>query len=159
LVGPGTAQQSERRRNVQRPTLNAQRFNSEEDFTLSALDVERWTLSVERFLNRRRKPLCEREPSEMKLLKTKAMRFSHVIEECGQPSVYTLWLPPKNDRRLQSKIRQMRLMTILRSEGGTEFGSVGFIERKGAMYLVFPKSLKRFVDQRIVGIKWALVKK
>ncbi len=50
-------------------------------------------------------------------------------------------------------------MTVQRSEGGTEFGCVGFIERKGALYLAFPKSLKRFADQRIVGIKWELVKK
>jgi hypothetical protein len=35
---------------------------------------------------------------------------------------------------------------------------VGFFERKGALYLEFPKSLKRFADRRIVGIKWDLVK-
>jgi hypothetical protein len=50
-------------------------------------------------------------------------------------------------------------MTIQRSESGSEFGCVGFIERKNAMYLNFPKSLKRFADHRIVGIKWELVKK
>ncbi len=50
-------------------------------------------------------------------------------------------------------------MTIQRSESGSDFGCVGLIERKGARYLVFPKSLKRFADQRIVGIKWELVRK
>jgi hypothetical protein len=49
-------------------------------------------------------------------------------------------------------------MTIARSESGREFGCVGFLERKGALYLEFPKSLKRFADRRIVGIKWELVK-
>ena len=49
-------------------------------------------------------------------------------------------------------------MTILKSESGTDFGLVGFKERKGASYLVFPKSLKRFADTRIVGINWDLVK-
>jgi len=48
-------------------------------------------------------------------------------------------------------------MTILKSEGGTDFGIVGFKQRKGATYLVFPKSLKRFADKRIVGIDWTLV--
>ncbi len=48
-------------------------------------------------------------------------------------------------------------MTILKSEGGTDFGIVGFKQRKGATYFVFPKSLKRFADKRIVGIDWTLV--
>lgn len=48
-------------------------------------------------------------------------------------------------------------MTIQPSATGTEFGVVGFKETKGASYLVFPKSLKRFENKRIVGIKWDLV--
>ena len=48
-------------------------------------------------------------------------------------------------------------MTVQKSESGTDFGIVGFRERKGATYLVFPKSLKRLADKRIVGIDWALV--
>ena len=95
----------------------------------------------------------------MKLLKTKTLRFVAVVEACGRPLVYTLWLPPKKDQRLQKQIRQAHIMTVQRSAGGTDFGCVGFIERKGALYLEFPKSLKRFADQRIVGIKWDLVKK
>ncbi len=95
----------------------------------------------------------------MQVLKTKAVRFAAVIEACGAPQVYTPWQAPKKDRRLQTEIRQTRVMTIQRSEAGTEFGCVGFIERPGALYLNFPKTLKRFTDQRIVGIKWELVKK
>ena len=95
----------------------------------------------------------------MKVLETKTSRFVAVVEACGSPQVYTPWQSPKEDRRLQSQIRQMRIMTIQKSEGGTEFGCGGFIERPGAMYLAFPKSLKRFADQRIVGMKWDLVKK
>jgi hypothetical protein len=49
-------------------------------------------------------------------------------------------------------------MTIQKSEGGIEFGMVGFKERKRASYLVFSKSLKRFENQRIIGIKWELVR-
>jgi hypothetical protein len=95
----------------------------------------------------------------MKLLKTKTVRFAQVVDECGAPQIYTLWLPPKKDQRLQKQIRQAHMMTVQRSAGGTEFGCVGFIERRGALYFEFPKSLKRFADQRIVGIKWDLVKK
>ena len=95
----------------------------------------------------------------MKILTTKTTRFTLVVEICGAPQVYVPWQSPKKDRRLQAQIRQVHVMTIQKSESGSEFGCVGFIERKGALYLVFPKSLKRFADQRIVGIKWELVKK
>ena len=93
----------------------------------------------------------------MKLLETTIARFASVVEACGAPQVYTLWQPPGKDRQLQTRIRQTRIMTIQRTGGGSDFGCVGFLERKGAIHLQFPKSLKRFQDQRIVGIKWELV--
>jgi hypothetical protein len=95
----------------------------------------------------------------MKVLTTKTARFALVVERCGAPQVYTLWQSPKKDRRLQAQIRQTRIVTIQKSEAGIDFGCVGLIDRKGALYLQFPKSLKRFADRRIVGIKWELVKK
>jgi len=94
----------------------------------------------------------------MKLLKVKTARFVQVVEKCGEPEVYTLWQKPAQDRHLQSQIKNNRVMTIQKSEGGIEFGMVGFKERKRASYLVFPKSLKRFENQRIIGIKWELVR-
>jgi hypothetical protein len=69
-----------------------------------------------------------------------------------------MWLKPKDDRHLQSEIKNNRVMTILPTEAGREFGMVGFKQQKGARYLVFPKGLKRFEDRRIVGINWDLVK-
>jgi hypothetical protein len=93
----------------------------------------------------------------MKLLKTKTARFSQVVEKCGKPQVYTLWQKPSADRRLQAQIKNNRVMTVQKTDSGTDFGVVGFKERKGASYLVFPKSLKRFADNRIIGIDWALV--
>ncbi|MEY2546620.1 MAG: hypothetical protein QOG48_1737 [Verrucomicrobiota bacterium] len=93
----------------------------------------------------------------MKLLNVKTVRFADVVEKAGAPEVYTLWQKPAQDRHLQSAIKNHRVMTVQRTEGGTEFGEVGFKERKGASYLVFPKSLKGFENKRIVGIKWELV--
>ena len=94
----------------------------------------------------------------MKLLKTKTKRFTDVIEAAGKPEVYTLWQQPAQDRHLQSEIKNNRVMTVLKTAAGSEFGMVGFKEQKGASYLVFPKSLKRFENRRIVGINWDLVK-
>jgi hypothetical protein len=93
----------------------------------------------------------------MKLSTTKTARFSQVIEECGKPQVYTLWQKPSTDRHLQAQLKNNRVMTILRTESGTDFGIAGFKETKGATYLVFPKSLKRFADKRVIGIDWALI--
>ena len=94
----------------------------------------------------------------MKLLKIKTVRFSQIIENCGNPQVYTLWQKPSADRQLQARIKKTRVMTIMKSESGTDFGIVGFKESREARYLIFPKSLKRFAEQRIIGIDWALVR-
>ena len=80
------------------------------------------------------------------------------VEKCGQPEVYTLWQKPKADRHFQSLLKNNRVMTIRPSDTGTDFGVVGFSEKKAARYLAFAKSLKRFEGQRIVGIDWSLVR-
>jgi hypothetical protein len=94
----------------------------------------------------------------MKLLKTKTIRFSQVVEKCGQPSVYILWQKPVADRHFQTQLKNNRVMTVQKSESGTDFGIVGFKERKGARYLAFPKSLKQFAGRRVIGIDWTLVR-
>ena len=94
----------------------------------------------------------------MKMLKVKTVRFTDVVAACGAPEVYTLWQKPAADRHLQSLKKNHRLMTILQSDAGTDFGVAEFCERKGATYLAFPKSLKRFQEKRIIGVNWALVK-
>ena len=93
----------------------------------------------------------------MKLLKVKTARFRVVVEKCGRPEIYLLWQKPKADRHFQSLLKNHRVMTVRATESGTDFGEVGFHEKKGARYLAFPKSLKCFEGQRIVGIDWALV--
>jgi hypothetical protein len=93
----------------------------------------------------------------MKLLKVKTARFSQIIESCGKPRVYTLWQKPSTDRHLQAEIKKTRVMTILKSESGSDFGIVGFKESREGRYLIFPKSLKRFAEKRIIGVDWALV--
>ena len=81
-----------------------------------------------------------------------------MVENSGNPQVYTLWQKPSADRHLQAQIKKNRVMTILKSESGTDFGIANFKESKDARYLIFPKSLKPFADTRIIGIDWALVR-
>jgi hypothetical protein len=94
----------------------------------------------------------------MKLLKTKTARFSQVVENSGKPQVYTLWQKPSADRHFQAQLKKNRVMTILKSESGTDFGIVRLKESKEARYLIFPKSLKPFAENRIIGIDWTLVR-
>jgi hypothetical protein len=94
---------------------------------------------------------------DVKLLKIKTARFSQIIENCGKPQVYTLWQKPSADRHLNAQVKRNRVMTILKSESGTDFGIVGLKESKEARYLIFPKSLTRFAGKRIIGIDWAFV--
>jgi hypothetical protein len=93
----------------------------------------------------------------MKLLKVETTRFRVVIEKCGQPEVHTLWQKPKADRHFQSLLKNNRVMTVRQTESGTDFGEVGFQQKPGARFLAFPKSLKRFEGNRIVGFDWQLV--
>lgn len=93
----------------------------------------------------------------MKLLKAETARFSQIVEKCGQPNVYTLWQKPAADQRFKAQLKNNRVMTVQKSESGTDFGIIGFKESKGARYLVFPKSLKQFADKRVVGVDWTLV--
>lgn len=92
----------------------------------------------------------------MKLIKVKTARFAEVVEKCGQPQSYTLWRKPPDDAQLKKLLAQNRIMTIRRG-AGADFGEVGFHEAKSTIYLQFPKSLKRFAGERVVGLKWDLV--
>jgi hypothetical protein len=105
-----------------------------------------------RFIKRKRDAYAT-----MRVLKTKTIRFAEIVEKAGKPEVYTLWQKPKTDRHLQSLLKNNRIMTVLQSESGSDFGLVGFREEKGARYLAFPKPLKRFIDRRVIGIKWDLI--
>ena len=60
----------------------------------------------------------------MKLLTIKTTRFSRTVEKCGKPQVYTLWQKTSIDRHLQAQIKKSRVMTILKSDSGTDFGIV-----------------------------------
>jgi hypothetical protein len=94
----------------------------------------------------------------VKLLKTKTVRFVEVVEQAGKPEPYTLWQKPAADRQLQSALKNHRVMTIQQTESGSEFGMVGFKQAKNARYLIFPRSLKHFENNRVIGMKWDLVK-
>jgi hypothetical protein len=64
---------------------------------------------------------------------------------------------PAKDKTLQAAIKSDRVMTLYQQSGGTDHGVVGFEQGRSRQFLVFPKPLKPFLGQRIVGIKYELL--
>jgi hypothetical protein len=85
------------------------------------------------------------------------VRFSKVVEACGKPDIHLLLIDPAKDKALQAAIKSDRVMTLYQQSAGTDHGIVGFEQGRSRQFLVFPKSLKPFSEQRIVGIKYELL--
>jgi hypothetical protein len=86
-------------------------------------------------------------------------RFSSVVERAGRPELYLAWVPPEKDRALQSLVKQGRVMTVHQELRGPhkDFGTVGLHRENGGQIWIFPKSLRRFSEKRIVGIDYQQV--
>jgi hypothetical protein len=91
----------------------------------------------------------------------KTARFADVVKTGGAPETYLLWTPPAQDKAFQRALKEHRILTVHQEIRGTkkDFGEVGFAEAPNAQYLVFPKSLRRFADRRIIGINYDLMAK
>jgi hypothetical protein len=92
----------------------------------------------------------------------KTVRFARIVDKAGQPEVHTLWLPPDKDPQLKRAEKAHQVMTVAPNPTGgkTDVGIVGFdpdSSKRGAQFLIFPKSLERFAGARVVGIKFDLV--
>ena len=85
------------------------------------------------------------------------VRFSKVLEACGKPDIHLLLIDPTKDKTLQAAIKSDRVMTLYQHSSGTDHGVVGFEQGRSRQFLVFPKPLKPFLGQRIVGIKYELL--
>ena len=88
-------------------------------------------------------------------------RFTAVVARAGRPQVHPLWLAPDKDPELKRAVRDCRVMTIHQALRGSkkDHGSVGLHQDGSAstQVLVFPKSLRRFGDRRIVGVDYKLI--
>jgi hypothetical protein len=86
-------------------------------------------------------------------------RFTKVVEKCGRPELYLLWMKPEKDAVFQKHVKSHRIMTVHQQVAGTkkDFGEVGFHRGNTVQYLVFPRSLRAFAEQKIVGIDYTLL--
>lgn len=87
-------------------------------------------------------------------------RFSTVVERAGRPEPYLSWAAPDKDAELKRLLKANRVMTVHQQLRGPhkDYGTVGLHREGGSdQILVFPKSLARFAERRIVGIDYAFV--
>ena len=91
----------------------------------------------------------------------KTARFADVVKTGGPPETYLLWVPAADDKTFQRALKEHRIMTVHQELRGAkkDFGLVGFHEEPNAQWLMFPKSVKRFEDRRVVGINYDLLAK
>ena len=89
----------------------------------------------------------------------KTARFTTIVQSAGAPTVHHLWLAPGQDKALQKALKEQRVLTVHQDVRGTrkDFGTVGLVQEPEAQFLVFPKSLRRFAGQRVVGIDYQLL--
>ncbi|HEV7867191.1 MAG TPA: hypothetical protein VGO90_05885 [Chthoniobacteraceae bacterium] len=89
----------------------------------------------------------------------KTIRFSQVVAQSGQPEPYTLWSAPEKDQDFQAALKQQRVMTVHQETVGAkkDYGEVGFSGDHQSTLLIFPKSLKAFAEQRVIGVKYDLL--
>ena len=94
----------------------------------------------------------------MEVVQNRIARFSELIERCGRPEVHSLRTIAGNLAELNSIRRGHRALTVILDDlADATFAVVGMFERTRSVVLVFPKSLKEFVDARIVAVRWDLI--
>jgi hypothetical protein len=86
------------------------------------------------------------------------VRFSKIVEAAGRPVVHVLWIDPDKDPILKKAINAIRVMTVHQglTRAKADYGTVGFQKDISGQILIFPKSLKRFADLRVTGVKYDL---
>ena len=92
----------------------------------------------------------------MEVTHAKTVRFSKLVEEFGKPALYLPLADPTKDPKFKEAAKESRVLTIKQDPTSKQkdFGLIGFLPEKFATYLIFPKSLERFANARVVGIKY-----
>jgi hypothetical protein len=87
------------------------------------------------------------------------VRFSKIVEAAGRPVVHVLWIDPDKDPILKKAIDAKKVMTVHQglTTGKADYGTVGFQKGVTAQILIFPKSLERFAEMRVTGVKYDLL--
>lgn len=96
----------------------------------------------------------------MDVQKAKSVRFSILVEKFGKPTVYLPLSEPDNDPKFVEAVEENRVVTLKQEPTSKrkEFGVVGYLKEKFVTYLIFPKPLSGFEDDRVIGINYELLR-
>ncbi len=89
----------------------------------------------------------------------KTVRFSKLVEIAGRPEPHLLLSDPDRDSVLKRAMKDHRVVTVHQTILGAkaDYGTVGFVKKDASQVLIFPKSVSRFEEQHVVGIKYDLL--
>src|SRR5688572_33387494 len=95
----------------------------------------------------------------MEVSTVKQVRFAKLVEIGGTPTTYLPFGDIEKDKAFVSAVKEDRVVTIKQEPTSKQkdFGTVGFLKEKYVTYLVFPKSIRQFSGQRVIGIKYDLL--
>jgi hypothetical protein len=98
--------------------------------------------------------------SQLREIATRKVRFTDVVARCGTPSVHLKLIAPARDARLKHEESRGKVMSVHQAlrGGGADYGTVGISKENTAQIWIFPRSLNRYRDARIIGIKYELLK-
>src|SRR6185503_16933439 len=87
---------------------------------------------------------------------TKQVRFSKLVEQGETPAAYLPFGDPEKDNSFMRAVKEERVVTIKQEPTSKhkDFGIVGFLKERYVTYLIFPKSLRQFSGQRVIGINY-----
>jgi hypothetical protein len=95
----------------------------------------------------------------MEVSNVKQVRFGKIVETGGKPEAYLAFSDPDKDPSFVRAAKESRVVTIKQEPTSKrkDFGIVGYVKEKYATYLIFPKSLKEFDGQRVIGIDYSIL--
>ena len=95
----------------------------------------------------------------MELSNVKQVRFGKMVEAGGKPGAYLAFSDPDRDPSFMRAAKESRVVTIKQepTSNRKDFGVVGYVKEKYATYLIFPKSLREFSGQRVIGIDYSIL--
>src|SRR5690348_3091333 len=88
------------------------------------------------------------------------IRFRDLIKSAGTPEIKSLWTDPDRDRNFKRAAKEGRVLTVVQEPRSKkkDFGEIGFRQQPHAAYLIFPKKLPASDSDKVVGIKYDLVR-
>lgn len=104
-------------------------------------------------------PINKRIHQIIAIREKKTVRFAELVKKFGKPEQVVLWSALEDDRDFSKAIKERRVVTVFQQNVGSkkDYGLVGFFQKPGTVFLVFPKAISYADETKVVGIKYEQV--